>query len=163
MEPNDRCIADRQVPVRAAGENDHVQILQAPGYVVILRERIHDFRIIPVTDRPGLPAAIRQWLGVSRGRWEGATLVVETTNFHPEAQYLGSGPHGHVVERFTRRGEDSLEYAFTVTDPSVWTRPWTATLPWRATDGPLFEYACHEGNYSMTNLLVSARAVEARR
>ncbi|MXZ72008.1 MAG: hypothetical protein F4Z04_10995 [Acidobacteria bacterium] len=163
MEPNDRCIADRQVPVRAAGENDHVQILQAPGYVVILRERIHDFRIIPVADRPGLPDGVRQWLGVSRGRWEGATLVVETTNFHPEAQYLGSGPHGHVVERFTRRGENSLEYTFTVTDPSVWTRPWTATLPWRATDGPLFEYACHEGNYSMTNLLVSARAVEARR
>ena len=163
LEPNDRCIADRQVPVRAAGENDHAWILQAPGYVVILRERIHDVRIIPVTDRPGLPDAVRQWLGVSRGRWEGPTLVVETTNFHAQAEYLGSGPEGRVVERFTRRGEDAIEYTFTVTDPSVWTRAWSATVPWRASEGPFFEYACHEGNYSMTNLLVSARAGEARR
>ena len=92
MEPNDRCIVDRQVPVASGGDNDHVRILQSPGYVVILQEKIHDFRIVPVTGGPDLPAGVRQWLGVSRGRWEGETLVVETTNFHAQADYLGSGP-----------------------------------------------------------------------
>ena len=163
LEPNDRCIVDRQVPVASGGENDHVRILQSPGYVVILQEKIHDFRIVPVNGGPGLPAGVRQWLGVSRGRWEGETLVVETASFHAEADYLGSGPDRHVVERFTRQGKDALEYTFMVSDPSVWTRPWTATVPWRAAEGPLFEYACHEGNYSMTNLLKGSRAVEARR
>ena len=163
MEPNDRCIVDRQVPVAAGGENDHVRILQSPGYVVILQEKIHDFRIIPLTGEADLPAVVRQWLGVPRGRWEGETLVVETRNFHLQSDYLGSGPNRHVVERFTRRGEGAIEYSFTVTDPSVWTRPWSAAAPWRASEGPLFEYACHAGNYSMTNLLAGSRAVEAGR
>ena len=163
MEPNDRCIVDRQVPVASGGDNDHVRILQAPGYVVILQEKIHDFRIVPVTGGPDLPAGVRQWLGVSRGRWEGETLVVETTSFHAQADYLWSGPDRHVVERFTRQGENVIEYTFTVTDPSVWTRPWTATAPWRAAEGPLFEYACHERNYSMTNVLAGSRVVEAGR
>ena len=163
MEPNDRCIVDRQVPVASGGDNDHVRLLQLPGYVVILQEKIHDFRIVPVTGDSDLSDGIRQWLGVSRGRWEGETLVVETTSFHVQADYLGSGPDRHVVERFTRQGENVIEYTFTVTDPSVWTRPWTATMPWRAAEGPLFEYACHERNYSMTNMLVGSRAVEARR
>ena len=100
---------------------------------------------------------------MSRGRWEGDTLVVETQNFHPQADYLGSGANRHVVERFTRRGADAIEYSFTVTDASVWTRPWSAMAPWNAVEGPLFEYACHEGNYGMTNLLTGSRAVEARR
>ena len=163
MELNDRCLLDRQVPIASSSDNNHVQILQSPGYVVILQEKIHDFRIVPVTDRPDLSDRVRQWLGVSRGRWEGDTLVVETQNFHPQADYLGSGANRHVVERFTRRGADAIEYSFTVTDASVWTRPWSAMAPWNAVEGPLFEYACHEGNYGMTNLLTGSRAVEARR
>ena len=163
MALNDRCLVDHQVPIASSSDNNHVQILQSPGYVVLLYEKVHDFRIVPVTDRPDRPGRIRQWLGVSRGRWEGNTLVVETQNFHPQADYLGSGASRQVVERFTRRGEDAIEYSFTVTDPTVWTRPWTAVVPWRATRGPLFEYACHEGNYSMTNLLAGWRAVEGRR
>lgn len=143
-----RCLLDRQVPINASSDNNHVQILQSPGYVVIFQEKIHDFRIVPVTDQPDLPDHVRQWLGVSRGGWEGDTLVVETKNFHAQADFLGSGVDRHVVERFTRRGEDVIEYSFTVTDPSVWTRPWSAMVPWRAAEGPLFEYACHEGNYA---------------
>ena len=121
------------------------QILQSPEYVVIFQEKIHDFRLVSVTDEPDLPDHVRQWLGVSRGHWEGDTLVVETKNFHAQADFVGSGVDRHVVERFTRRGEDAIEYSFTVTDPSVWTRPWSAMVPWRAAEGPLFEYACHEG------------------
>ena len=162
MDLGDRCLVYRHVPITSSGYNNHVHILQSPGYVAIFQEQIHDFRIIPVVDAPALPDHVRQWLGVSRGRWEGDTLVVETTNFHAQADYLGSGPRRSVVERFTRRGPDAIEYAFTVTDPGVWTRPWSAMVPWRPAEGPLFEYACHEGNYGMTNLLASSRAVEAR-
>ena len=156
---NTRCLLD-QVPIRPSSDNDNVRILQSPGYVVIFLEEIHDFRIVPVTDQPNLPDQVRQWLGVSRGRWEGDTLVVETQNFDAEAELFGSGVNRHVVERFTRRGEDAIEYSFTVTDPSVWTQPWSAMVPWRATEGPLFEYACHEGNYSMPLILSGARTQE---
>ncbi len=161
MDLADRCIVDRQAPILSSSDNNHVQILQSPGYVVLLHEKIHDFRIVPVTPRPHLPGVVRQWLGVSRGRWEADTLVVETTGFRADAEYLGSGVGRHVVERFTRRGDDRLEYAFTVTDPTVWTRPWSAAAPWRSADGPLFEYACHEGNYAMANLLAGSRAVDS--
>ena len=157
MELNDRCILDAQVPVTPSSDNNHIRILQSPGYVVLLHEKIHDSRIIPVARQPDLPDRVRQWLGVSRGRWEGDTLLVETNNFHADANHLGSGVHRSVVERLTRRGADAMEYTFTVTDPSVWTRPWSAMVPWRPAEGPLFEYACHEGNYSMTNLLRSSR------
>ena len=163
MDLGDRCLVYRHVPITSSGYNNHVHILQSPGYVAIFQEQIHDFRIIPVTARPKLPDQVRHWLGVSRGHWEGDTLVVETRNFHAQTDYLGSGVDRHVVERFTRRGDDAVEYAFTVTDPSVWTRPWSGMVPWRPAEGPLFEYACHEGNYGMTNLLTSSRAVEARR
>ena len=146
---------------RRSGYNNHVHVLQSPGYVAIFQEQIHDFRIIPVFDQPELPDQVRLWLGVSRGHWDGDTLVVETTNFHAQTDYLGSGPNRRVVERFRRRGEDAIEYSFTVTDPSVWTREWSAMVPWRPAEGPIFEYACHEGNYGMTNLLTSSRAVEA--
>ena len=162
-QPNDRCLVDTQVPIAPSSDNNHVHILQSPGYVVILQEKIHDARIIPVTDQPDLPDHVQQWLGVSRGRWEGDTLVVETKNFHPQADYLGSGANRYVVERFSRRGADALEYSFTVTDPTVWTRPWSAMVPWRMATGPIFEYACHEGNYSMPLMLRGARAVERRR
>jgi hypothetical protein len=157
---NARCLLDRQVPIASSSDNNHVQILQSAGYVVIFQEKIHDVRVVPLTDQLDVPDQVRQWLGVSRGRWEGDTLVVETKNFHAQADYLGSGVDRHVVERFTRRGEDAIEYSFTVTDPSVWTGSWSAMVPWHATEGPLFEYACHEGNYSMPLILSGARAQE---
>ena len=159
---NARCLLDRQVPIASSSDNDNVQILQSPGYVVIFHEKIHDFRVVPVTDQPDVPDQVRQWLGVSRGRWEGDTLVVETKNFHAQADFMGSGVGRHVVERFTRHGEDGIEYSFTVTDPSIWTRPWSAMVPWRAAQGPLFEYACHERNYSMSLMLRGARATGGR-
>ncbi len=163
MDLGDRCLVYRHVPITSSGYNNHVHILQSPGYVAIFQEQIHDFRIIPVFAQPALPDQVRLWLGVSRGHWEGDTLVVETGNFHAQTDYLGSGPNRRVVERFTRRGADAVEYSFTVTDPSVWTRPWSGMVPWRPAAGPTFEYACHEGNYGMTNLLTSSRAVEAGR
>ena len=160
MDLGDRCLVYRPVPITSSGYNNHVHVLQSPGYVVILQEQIHDVRIIPVTDQPVLPDQMRQWLGVSRGRWEGDTLVVETNNFYKQADYLGSNVNRHVTERFTRVADDVIEYAFTVEDPTVWSTPWSGMVPWRPAEGPLFEYACHEGNYGMTNLLTSARAVE---
>ena len=162
MDLGDRCLVYRPVPITSSGYNNHVHIVQSPGYVAIFQEQIHDFRIIPVTDQPTLPDHVRQWLGVSRGRWEGDTLVVETTNFYEQADYLGSSVHRHVVERFTRVANDAIAYEFTVTDPTVWTQPWSGMVPWRPTAGPLFEYACHEGNYGMTNLLQSSRVVEKK-
>ena len=152
-----RCLLDREVPIRPSSDNDNVHILQAPGYVVIFYEKIHSVRIIPVTDQPGVTGRIRQWLGVSRGHWEGGTLVVETENFDARADLFGSGSNLHVAERFTRRGEDAIRYSFTVTDPSVWTQSWSAQVPFRATEAPIFEYACHEGNYSMPLMLRGAR------
>ena len=160
MDLGDRCLVYRPVPITSSGYNNHVHVLQSPGWVVIFQEQIHDIRFIPVTDRPPLPDHVDQWLGVSRGRWEGDTLVVETGNFYQQADYLGSSVGRRVVERFTRVADDAIRYQFTVSDPSVWTRPWTGEVPWRPAEGPLFEYACHEGNYGMTNLLVSSRAVE---
>ena len=121
MALNDRCILDRRVPITPSGDNNHVHILQSPGQVVILHEKIHDFRIIPVTRQPDVPDRIRQWLGASRGRWEGHTLVVETGNFRVQVDGLGSGLDRQVVERFTRRSDDVIEYSATVTDPSNWT------------------------------------------
>ena len=160
MDLGDRCLVYRPVSITSSGYNNHVHIVQSPGVVAIFQEQIHDVRIISVTTRPELPDRMRQWLGVSRGRWEGDTLIVETKNFYEQADYLGSHVNRHVVERFTRVGEDAIAYQFTVSDPTVWTSPWSGEVPWRATDGPLYEYACHEGNYGMTNLLASSRAVE---
>ena len=162
MDLGDRCLVYRPVPITSSGYNNHVQIAQSPGYVAIFQEQIHEVRIIPVTAQAELPDQIRQWLGVSRGHWEGETLVVETKNFYEQADYLGSSVNRHVVERFTRVAPDAIAYEFTVTDPTIWTRPWTGMVPWRPTEGPLFEYACHEGNYGMTNLLTSSRAVEGK-
>jgi hypothetical protein len=157
---NERCIVYRPVPVSSSGYNNNNQIVQTPGYVAMLQEQIHEVRIIPLDGRPHLGDGIRQWLGDSRGRWEGNTLVVETTNFNDRTNYQGSGANRHVVERFTRVDENTLRYEFTVTDPTVWTRSWTGEVPWQKTEGPIFEYACHEGNYGMTNLLNGARVQE---
>jgi hypothetical protein len=158
---NERCMVYRPVPVRSSGYNNNNQIVQAPGYVAMLQEQIHEVRIIPLDGRPHLGQSIRPWLGDSRGRWEGNTLVVETTNFHPETNYEGSGPNRTVIERFTLTDADTLTYEFTVNDPTTWTRAWTGQVPWQRDEGPIFEYACHEGNYGMVHLLKGARVLEA--
>jgi hypothetical protein len=158
---NERCMVYRPVPVRSSGYNNNNQIVQTPGYVAMLQEQIHEVRIIPLDGRPRLGQAIRPWLGDSRGRWEGNTLVVETTNFHPQSNYEGSGPNRTVIERFTLTDANTLSYEFTVNDPTTWTRAWTGQVPWQRDEGPIFEYACHEGNYGMVHLLKGARVLEA--
>jgi hypothetical protein len=157
---NERCLVYRPVPVRSSGYNNNNQIVQAPGYVAMLQEQIHEVRIIPLDGGPHVGETIRPWLGDSRGRWEGNTLVVETKNFHPNSNYEGAGGNRHVIERFTLVDANTLSYEFTVNDPATWTRPWTAQVPWRRDEGPIFEYACHEGNYGMRNLLKGARFLE---
>jgi hypothetical protein len=163
--PEDRSVGERCImgfnsgpPMAPGGYNMNVQIVQAPGYVVIMNEMVHNARIVPLDGRPY--GTIRRRDGVSRGRWEGDTLVVETKNFSHETSLRGSGPNMHLIERFTRADADTLLYEFTVTDPTTWTRPWTAQIPMRRTDDQIFEYACHEANYGMTNLLTGARAIE---
>jgi hypothetical protein len=147
-------------PMLPPGYNSYLQIVQAPGYVAILQEMIHDARIIPLDGRPHLPQNIRGWLGDSRGRWEGDTLVVDTTNFTDKINFRGSRENLHVVERFTRVDDNTIRYAFTVDDPTTWTKPWSAELPLAKDKGPIYEYACHEANYGIANNLKGARAVE---
>ena len=137
------------------------QILQSADYVAILSEYVQQVRIIPLTGRPHLPQSTRQWLGDSRGHWEGNTLIVETTNLSEKRLFLGlSTENLRVVERFTRSTADTLDYRFTVADPTRWTKPWTAVVPIEKTDGLLYEFACHEGNYGLRNILSVARAQE---
>ena len=149
--------------------NHNYQIVQTPEYVAILVEMIHDVRIIPLDGRPHLSPEVRQWLGDSRGHWEGNTLVVETTHFPDTVSERGlvrphdfrlRGTNLRLVERFTRLSEDSIDYRLTVEDPRTFTDSWTAVIPLNRFDGALYEYACHEGNYAMTNMLSGARAKE---
>jgi hypothetical protein len=147
-------------PVVPGPYNNNFQIFQTRDYVVILNEMIHDARIIPLDGRPHVPANIRQWMGDSRGRWEGNTLVVDTTNFTGKTNFRGSGEGLHLVERFTRVDAGTLLYEFTVDDPSAFTRPWSAALPMAKSDDLIYEYACHEANYGMFNMLSAARAEE---
>jgi hypothetical protein len=168
--PEDRTLADRCIvrantgpPMLPAGYNNNYQIIQNAEQVVILIEMIHDARIIPLTKRPGLSRDIKQYLGDSRGRWEGKTLVVETANFTDRTNFRGSGQDLRVIERFTRTAEDTLLYQFTVDDPQSFTRPWSGEIPMKKVEGPVFEYACHEGNYSMENILSAARVEERGR
>ncbi len=158
----DRSLADRCImgfnagpPMVSSAYNNNVQIFQVPGYVVILNEMVHNARIIPIDGRPH--GELRQWSGDSRGRWEGETLVVETKNFLRETSLGGSSADTYLVERFRRVDPDTVMYEFTVEDPNNFTRPWTATMPLRRTDGPLFEYACHEGNIGMHGIMAGAR------
>jgi hypothetical protein len=163
-ELDDRCVIflGAGPPMLPASYNNNYQIVQAPGYVMILFELAHDVRVIPLDSRPHVTRNIRQWLGDSRGHWEGDTLVVETTNFNGKNPLRGSSENMRVVERFTRTDQDTIQYRFTVEDESTWTRPWTAEIPMRKTVGPLFEHACHEGNYGLYNTLVGARLEEKR-
>lgn len=163
--PEDRSVGERCIlgfnsgpPIAPGGYNQNVQIFQAPGYVVLLNEMVHNARIVPLDGRSH--GNIRQWVGDSRGRWEGDTLVVDTRNFHANTAFRGSGPNLHLTERFTRTDADTLVYEFTVDDATTWTRPFTVQIPMTKSEAPMFEYACHEGNYGMFGLLNAARAVE---
>ena len=144
-------------PMMPPPYNDILQIFQMPGYVIIFRELATAPRIIPITSRPHLSKDIRLWNGDSRGRWEGDTLVVDTTNFTDKTNFQGSTENLHVVERFKRVSPDRILYEFTVEDPATWTAPWTAEIPMLQTNGRLFEYGCHEGNYGIGNILSGAR------
>ena len=159
-----RCIImDRAGPPMLPGAyNNNYQIVQTPGYVMILVEMIHDVRIIPLDGRSHLPQNIRQWSGDYVGHWEGETLVVESTNFTDKTRFQGSSQNMKLIERFTRMADDTIRYQFTIDDPATWTRPWSAELPMKKTIGPLFEHACHEGNYALANTLSGARAEEKR-
>jgi hypothetical protein len=165
--PEDRPLAERCLlwnsagpPMLPVGYNSNYQIVQAPGYVVIHIEMVHEARIIPLDGRTHLPSSVGQWLGDSRGRWEGNTLVVETTNFTDKTAFRGASEKMRLVERFSRVAPNMLLYDFTVDDPASFTKPWSGQVPMTKTEGPLFEYACHEGNYGLTNVLAGTRAEE---
>ena len=181
--PENRVLSERCLLWPSAGPpmlpvvyNNNYQIFQGREYVAILIEMIHDTRIIPLDDRPHLPSNVRSWLGDSRGRWEGETLVVETTNFIDKSQFPrqvsstgtqtanvpSSSDKLRVIERFTRTDPDTILYEFTVDDPAIYTRPWTAQITMTKSSNLIYEYACHEGNYSMSGILAGAREQEKR-
>jgi hypothetical protein len=167
--PESRSLAERCLLWATAGPpmmpsfyNNNYQIVQGPGYVAILVEMIHDVRIIPLDGRPHLPAGIRQWMGDPRGHWEGDTLIVETTNFTDRTGFRGTTENLRLTERFTRVAPGQLMYEFTVDDPLTFTRPWKAEIPMLQSDGAMYEYACHEGNYAMTDMLAGARMEERK-
>ena len=168
---SDRCIVGFNAgpPITPLAYNQNMQLFQTPDQVVIYTEMVHTPRIVPLDDRAPLDPSIRLWSGNSRGHWEGNTLVIETANFNDKRQWipLTSGGSGvtstagmTLVERFTRVDDDTLEYTFTVTDPDTWASDWTASMTMQRTESPLFEYACHEGNYSMEGILSGHRADE---
>ncbi len=156
-----RCITGNQGPPRLPFNHDsESQIIQTPGYVLIITQSNSEVRIVPMDGRPHLPSQIRTWLGDSRGHWEGDTLVVETTNFHPGRIWRQGGnatADMRLVERFTRVDRDTISYEITVEDPATWTQPWTAEIPWPAIEPPLFEFACHEQNYGVINVVTGAQ------
>jgi hypothetical protein len=143
-----------------AGDLGYYQILQTPGYVVLYMETGHEARIIPLDGRPHVPGSVRQWSGDSRGRWEGQTLVIETTNFSPKSNFLGSTADLHLVERLTRVAPDTIKYEMTFTDPTTWAQAWTAEMPLKQSAEALYEYACHEGNYHILTGMLSAARVQ---
>jgi hypothetical protein len=161
----ERCLT-RGAPKIPGGYNNNFQILQTPGYVVILQEMIHEARIIPLDTKEHMNPAVHSWLGDSIGHWEGKTLVVETTNFDDRIVMNSfnccglAGEHLKVTERFTRVSPDRIDYQYTVDDPFIYARPWTASVPLTRMDGPIYEYACHEGNIAMVGILAGARAKE---
>jgi hypothetical protein len=166
----DRCILgfNSGPPMNPSAYNNMVQITQSKDYLVIFNEMIHNSRIVPLDGRPHLPATLRQWAGDSRGHWEGDTLVIETTNFGSDSiPGAGGGVsldpvNARLVERFTRTRPDTLIYEYTISDPHTWTRPWTARVPMMKSTDQIYEYACHEGNYSMANRLSAARTADRK-
>ena len=176
-QPEDRGLAERCLvgfnsgpPMMPSGYNNNMQLFQTAEHVVILNEMVHDLRVIPLDGRPHLSDDVRQWAGSSRGYWDGDTLVVKTQNltdktgsFDPTAMTsLGTGATVTLTERFSRFDEDTLLYEYTVDDPVIFTRPFTVVVPMRRSAEPMFEYACHEGNYGLLNILTGARAEETR-
>jgi hypothetical protein len=161
----ERCITwgNDGPPMTPPGYNANLDILQGPGYVVVRNEMVHSARIIPLdAARPHVGEGIRMWGGDSRGHWEGNTLVVETANFNDKVKFRNSTRALHVVERFTRIDADTIDYRFTVDDPNTWTRPWTASIPLWKVPGPIYEYACHEGNYGLPNILRAQRVEDQK-
>lgn len=158
----ERCIhfGSAGPPMMPSAYNNNYHLVQTKDYVLIVNEMIHEARIIPLYDKPQLPQHARQWLGSSRGHWEGDSLVIETTNFTDQISFRGSSENMHLTERFTRIADNILLYEFTVTDPDAFTRPWTAQIPSVKVDGLMYEYACHEGNKGMLGILSGARAAE---
>jgi hypothetical protein len=160
---SERCLLMNQerIPmIPGANEGNLLQIVQGPGYVTLLHEIDHSTRVIPTDGRPHVPQDIRQWQGDPVGHWDGQTLVVDTTNFTNLTAYRGSSEELHLVERFTRTADDAMIYQFTVDDPATWARPWTAEVPWTKTKGPVYEYACHEGNTMISTILRGARVAD---
>jgi hypothetical protein len=170
--PEDRPLYERCIvgfnsgpPMIPSGYNNNFQLFQTRNHVVILNEMVHDARIVPTDGRPPLGQAIRQWAGDSRGRWEGDTLVVETKNFTNKGTgtislRVTTDENLHLIERFRLIDANTLEYAFTVNDPTTWTRPWSAVVHMARSEDLMYEYACHEGNYGMEGILAGARADE---
>jgi len=157
---NVRCLlwATAGPPMLPGVYNNNVQFVQTRDAIAIVNEMIHDARIVPTDGRPH--GTLRRWMGDSRGRWEGATLVVDTINFSEKTDLRGSAEHLHLVERFTRTDADTIEYRFTAEDPTTWTRAWTAAFPLRKTKQPMYEYACHEGNARSVEGILRAAAVQ---
>ena len=149
-------------PMMPVGYNSNMEIRQSPGYMVIVQEMIHDARVIPTDGRPQISSGIQQWFGSPSGRWEGDTLVVETGNFTNRTNFRGSSDQLKVTERFMRSGPDSITYQFTVSDPATWEKSWSGEVSMAKMDTPLYEYACHEGNYGMSNILTGVRVEEAK-
>ena len=158
--PFERCLIGFNAgpPMKPSGYNNNVQIFQTRETVATLVEMVNDTRIIPLDGSSHLPDDVRQWKGSSRGRWEGDTLVVETRNFTDQTPFYGSGENMHLTERFTRVDADTLLYEFTIDDPEMFTKPWTVLVPMKKNPEPVYEYACHEGNYSMLTMMIGARA-----
>ncbi|MXZ70896.1 MAG: hypothetical protein F4Z04_05230 [Acidobacteria bacterium] len=159
----DRCILGFNAgpPITPGGYNQNMQVFQTPDHIALVTEMVHTHRIVPLDGRPALGEDIRQWTGDSRAHWDGDTLVIETRNFNDQRGWRGTTPNMTLVERLTRVDEDTLDYTYTVTDPETWVSAWTASIPMRLADQPMYEYACHEGNYSMEGILAGARAEEA--
>jgi len=157
---SERCITFGVPSFRAAYSSVY-QIVQSPTHVAFTMETIHDARVIAIDGRPHLSTDHEQWMGNSRGHWEGDTLVVETVGFTPKTSFQGSSSGLHLTERFTRVAEDTLQYDATMSDPTTWTRPWTARVYFKRIEEPLLEYACHEGNVGMYGILSGARSAEA--
>ena len=165
--PEDLALAERCLlgfsggpPLLPSLYNNYLQIVQTPDYVVILLEMVHDARIVRIDSEHG-PEDVKEWLGDSIGYWDGDTLVVETRNFRNETGLYGGDEELHVVERFERTDDGNLRYQFRVQDPTAWTAPWAGEYEWQAKDSRVYEYACHEGNYSMGNILRGARLLES--
>ena len=158
----ERCITSDVTYFPNGFYNNYHQIIQAPGYVVIRTESMHEVRVIPLDRRPHVGANIRQWLGDPRGWWEGKTLVIETTNFNDKRAFQGATKNLRMVERFTRLDNGTISYRLTVTDPNTYSRPWTLENSWWRTDEPMFEVGCHEGNIGLRAILAGARAEERK-